>query len=32
VLSVDSPIPGDIVDTITEQIGAHSGRFVALSA
>jgi len=30
VLSVDSPIPGEIVDAITEQIGAHSGRFVSL--
>jgi len=32
VLSVDSPIPGEIVDAITEQIGAHSGRFVSLGA
>jgi D-3-phosphoglycerate dehydrogenase len=30
VLSVDSAVPADLVDTISEQIGAHSGRFVSL--
>ena len=32
VLSVDSAIPAELVDSISEKIGAHSGRFVSLSA
>ena len=32
VLSVDSAIPAELVDTISEQIGAHSGRFVSLTS
>jgi D-3-phosphoglycerate dehydrogenase len=31
VLSVDSPIPNELLDQITEQIGAHYGRFVTLA-
>jgi D-3-phosphoglycerate dehydrogenase len=31
VLSVDSPIPTDLVEIITERIGGHTGRFVSLA-
>jgi D-3-phosphoglycerate dehydrogenase len=30
VLTVDSPIPAELLDQITDDIGAHSGRFVTL--
>ena len=30
VLTVDSPIPAELLDQITDNIGAHSGRFVTL--
>ena len=30
VLTVDSPIPGDLLDSIVEEIGAHSGKAVNL--
>ena len=32
VLTVDSPVASDLVERISEQIGAHSGRFVTLTS